>query len=77
MTLIAYLSPKLKIVKDMVRQMFKYPHFRELFVSQDVKAYQTHEIWMAALLSFFLITLGGTDSENIFVSDILTLRTLC
>ena len=41
MTLIDYVFPKLHTVKDMLRQIFKYPHFRAPFESQHVKASQT------------------------------------
>ena len=41
MTIIAYVFPKLLTVKDMVRQMFKYPGFRGFFQIQHVKASQT------------------------------------
>ena len=39
MTLIAYLFPKLRTVKDMIRRMFRYPR-RAPFDSRHVKASQ-------------------------------------
>ena len=41
MTLIAYISPTLQNVKDMVRQMFKLFRFRAPSDSQHVKGSQT------------------------------------
>ena len=42
MTLIAYISPNLQTVKDLVRRMSKKPPFRTPFDSQHLKGPQAH-----------------------------------
>ena len=75
-TLIAYLFLKLRTVKDLVRKMFiQFQSTIGQGTCQSVS--KTYQISMAALTSNFLVILSGKCLENIFVSHILTLRSLC
>ena len=81
MTLIAYVFPKLENTKDLVRQMSKKPRFITLFDIQHGKGSQTLLKFalctMEAIFSNFFIILGDFELENVSVSDISSLRTVC
>ena len=76
MTLIVYVFPKLRIAKDVFRQMSKKPCFRTLSDSQPVKGYQTLvKICMTAFLSYFLSLWGklGRKMSMLVICELLGL----
>ena len=77
MTFIACVIPKLRTAKDVVIEMFKNPCFRKPFKSQHVKGSDTAEICMTALLTYFSITLTEIALENVCVSNMRNLKTVC
>ena len=50
MNLLAYVFPKLRTAKDVVRELSKKPRFRTLFDSQHTKVYQT---WLKSARQHF------------------------
>ena len=76
MIVIATLFRKLQTNKDLVRPLYKKYHSRTPFDSQHVEGSQNlvKRSWLAALSSYFFITLREPHLENISLSDLLILK---
>ena len=86
MALIAYAFPKLDTAKDVLRKMSKKIRFKTTFDSQHSETVKvlrqsrfcdTTKIRSKGVLSHFLITLRNIQLENVCLSDISNLRTVC